>query len=286
MNQHLWILKQIARYKYLCVSQFYLLWYPCSDKTLYKHLNQLVEKGLIGKSTHKYHPKQWRVENIYILTEKWAEYLVKHNEDVVLDVNVTTRPKLLSHDYEHRKKTLTAQIIMDLSCDNLSINRFRYYHYFQKFRKPRWFPQTATKLQIDNEVIIPDSVAISLWASYEVGESSKKWTSQQLLFLIEIHNWHRVKKIVQQLKPYAMVIASWIAWSTFWLSVNPKILVLFEHESTLQSTLEIMSKDTYYTYLKDFYLFKTFEDFKTDANSQRVNLRKEKVTLLESSTEE
>jgi len=46
------------------------------------------------------------------------------------------------------------------------------------------------------------------------------------------------------------------------------------------STLEILSQDSYYTNLREHFLFKTLEEFQKDCLSQRRNLKKEKVYLF------
>jgi len=271
MNHHLRLLQQLARYKYLSVWQWYMLWYAYSTKTLYKKLKLLEEKNLIGKKCYKYHPQRGRSENIYHLTTQGAEYLIIHTKKPLQGMHITKHPKLLSNDYDHRKKTITAHILMDLACDNLSLSRYRYYHYFQKRKKQQGFPQTATKLKVWDDIIIPDSIALL---------SPTQAKKQKSLLIIEIHKGQRVKKILEQLKPYAKIIASGVAWTEFGVATNPYVLVLFEHESTLLSTLEIMSQDSYYTNLKDHFLFKTFESLQKDCLSHRLNLRKEKVHLL------
>jgi len=58
------------------------------------------------------------------------------------------------------------------------------------------------------------------------------------------------------------------------------VLVVFEKESTLKTTLERMSTDSFYTYLKKCYLFKTYEDFLKDPMNHWTNLEQQKIHLL------
>jgi len=93
------------------------------------------------------------------------------------------------------------------------------------------------------------------------------------LFCLEVHNGHRVARIEKQLKQYAQDLASGVAGIKYDVEVNPYILIVFEHQSTLTTTLERMSQDEYYTHLKAYYLMKTYDDFVKDPFDHWVNLK-------------
>lgn len=268
-NTRLRLLEQLARYKFLSVSQCIDLWYPRSKQTLYRNLRDLKELSYIGAMSYKYSPSKGKLEDMHYLQNRWKKYL---QDKLGIEESKLLIPK--SHkgfyeDYMHRKRTIQCQIIIDLKCDSLSFLRFDFYHYFESQKLPnKKYRQKATKLIMGDSYIIPDSILLhTAW-------------NKQLLFCLEVHNGHRVARIEKQLKQYAQVLASGAASIKYNVEVNPYILVVFEHQSTLQTTLERMNHDEYYTHLKTYYLMKTYDDFVKNPCDHWVNLNWEKVHLL------
>jgi len=267
----IWILNQLYRYKFLCVSQFEILWIKASKKTIYKTLQSLRERNLIGTTRYKYNPEKWKLEDVHFLKPKWKEFVKEQYWYTDDQIRIQKQHKGFYEDYAHRKQTISCMIAMDQHCDNLSLPRFTYYQYFETDkRQNRKYRQKATKIEVSNWHVIPDTVIVAMWPQY------------QLLFCLELHNGYRVKKIEQQLKRYAYILASGAAAETFKVTSNPYILVVFEKANTLRTTLERLKKDTFYTYLKQYYLFKTVDDFIKDPLNHWINLNEDIISLLNS----
>jgi len=269
MSLWIWILHQLYRYKFLCVSQMEILWIGVSKKTIYKSLWSLRERNLIWSTKYKYNPERWKLEDIHFLKPTWKDLVIRHfgySED---DIKIQQQHKWFYDDYAHRKQTIACMIALDQHCDNLSIERFSYYQYFETDKRPdKQYRQKATKIEVSDGHIIPDTVIVA------------KCQKVQLLLCLELHKGYRVKKIVQQLKRYAYVLASGAASEVFKVDSNPYILTVFEKESTMRTTLERMKKDTFYSYIKQYYLFKTYDDFVKDPLQHWINLKGDIVSLL------
>lgn len=269
------ILYQLASFTFLAHSQLLLCWRTKSKKSLYYSIKTLREKNFIGTMKYRFDPKAGRVEDIHYIKPKWLQYLHKHFWPQISQNKTPKQKPAFYNDYQHRKDVINIHIRLRHAMEDLNKQEntkksiVDFHSYFEKRKGPnKKRKETATKLHLSNGYIISDAIF------------SIQNEKQKLLFLLELHNWYRVKKITQQLRQYWDVLANGIASNKYWVQSNPYILVVFEKESTLRTTLERMQKDTFYTYLRKFYLFKTYDGFLTDPLQRWINLEGKIVSIL------
>jgi len=187
-----------------------------------------------------------------------------------IDIKLPKSNKGFFDDYVHRIMTINCQIVLCGSIECYSYSLQSYENYFERTKNENssyW--QTSTKLILKNWNVIPDSIFI-------LSNQSKK-----RIFCLELHRWHRVLKIEKQLKSYGYVLAWGIVSEKYWIQSDPYILIIFEKESCLETTLERVVANSFYTYLRKHILFKTYDEFFRDPLSSWINLDQEKIHLLE-----
>ena len=82
------------------------------------------------------------------------------------------------------------------------------------------------------------------------------------------------------MKPYAYALAEGSPSLKFGIEKSPRILIVFEKESTLLTSLELASKDTFYLYMRDYFLFKTYENLLVDPLHNWINLNKKTTSIF------
>jgi len=88
-------------------------------------------------------------------------------------------------------------------------------------------------------------------------------------------------RIEQKLEAYAYIIAKGVTAAKYNLKTNPYILNVFEKESTMTSVLERLSQNHFYLYLKEYYLFKTYEGLMINPFEDWINLKQKLISLLQ-----
>lgn len=268
MEKALRLIIHLTRYKFLANSQFKMLWRDQSDKSLYQNLKLLREKNFIGSNNYGYHPKFWRLENIHFLKPKAQKYLLRKYDLKEWDIKLPSNHKWFFDDYAHRKMTITCQIKLYTSLRHHKVIIPLFEHYFEKSKRPgKKYRERATKIHVWASFIIPDSIFIA----------SKN--SHSSLFCLELHKWYRVIKIEKQLKQYAYALASGSASIKYNTKKNAHILIVFEKKSTLDTTLERLSQDHFFSNLKPYFLFKCYDDLLVTPLDHRVNLDHKVVGL-------
>ena len=268
------ILHQLASFTFLAHSQLLLCWRTKSKKSLYYSIKTLREKNFIGTLKYRFDPKAGRVEDVHYIKPKGLKYLQKHFWQQISQNKIPKQKPAFYNDYQHRKDLISIHIRLRQeiwkSTDDENNSRVVDFHsYFEKRKRPNIKrKETATKLHLSNGYIIPD-------AAFTIENNELR-----TLFLLELHNWYRVKKITQQLRQYWEVIANWIASSKYWIKSNPHVLIIFDKESTLRTTLERMVNDSYYIYLRNFYHFICLETYLNNPLHEWINLNQERHSLL------
>jgi hypothetical protein len=267
-NLQLYILRQLATYKFLTLSQFRLCGLSVCSDTMYKHLSVLKEKWLSGKQSYAYAPKYGKVEDVHFLKPKWRDYLVKRSNLLKSEIKMPIGTVKRIVQYEHRKKTIDIHIQIKKSCHQHDINLDLYDSYFEGRSRPvKTWRESATKIRVWDSFIRPDSIFLI----------SDHWV--QNLFCLELHNGYRLKKIIEQLKPYAYALAQGTPSIKYNIHRSARVLVVFEKESTCKHAIEHLAQDSFYKYLKEYFLFITYDQLMVTPLSGRTTLNKKSVSL-------
>lgn len=263
------ILEQLATYRYLSPNQFILAWYTKSKKTLRDNLKSLQERKLCNKTAYTYSQLHGRKEDIWHLLPNGAEVLERLHGFTSEWIKVSKHKVKLVEDYIHRKMIISSHIVFRQALQKQGINLLLYDYDFEKKKKMNGKGiEGATKISTGSSFLKSDAIFMT-----QAGNEAS-------LFCVEIHNQHRVTKLTKQLRPYAYVLAQGTASQKYHLNKNPRILILFEKESTLRTSLELVANDSFYLYLREYFLFKTIDNFLICPLQNWINLNKESVHLL------
>ena len=262
------ILHSLAIYKYLCLSQFEMLNFNLSKKTLSNNLKSLNERGLCWKTTYRFSPKDWKKEDVWHLLPRWKELLLKFTSIHIEDVKIPKGRVGAIEEYDHRKMTISIHISMRTAIKRSwgALDFFLYDFEKSKTEESKRY-QCATKVKSSLGSLKSDAL-------FKVKNDQRAF-----LFCLEVHNQYRVWRLIRQTKPYAYSLAEWSRNTKYWFNQSPRVLVVYEMESTLYNALEVLSADTFYLYMRDYFLFKTYESTLNDPLNNRMNLRKEKVNI-------
>jgi len=156
---------------------------------------------------------------------------------------------------------------------NINEANFLFYHdYFtRKRKKTSRQRETATKIVLDNSYVIPDSI---FWIQ-------KPNSKEVKLFCFELHNGFRILRIENKMKQYAQLLTQWAASDKYDISSDAIVLHVFEKESAMIQAMERFKADTYFTYLKPYFLFKSYKDFCEQPFQNWIDLNNTKRHLLE-----
>ena len=267
------LLKQIALYKYLTLSQLQTLNPKWSKKTIGKHIRHLREISLIGTIKYGYHPQYWKLEDVHLLKNKWFIYLKDRHQFQIPDTKIKQSSKVIYQDLTHRTFTIDCQIALSIAFYNANTEIQLYENYFERIKRPdsnRYI--TSTKLELWNKYVIPDSIFVT------------KSDNSNSIFCLEMHNGYRVSRIEQKFRLYAKVLQEGIVSKKYTIWVNAYVLNVYQNQSTMNSCLERISKDSYFKYLKNYYLFKTHQNLLDNPIKDRKNTNQKKVSLINLST--
>lgn len=249
MDVALTILEHLATYSFLTKSQINYLWIVVCDKTYYQIMKRLREPSCRYVQTRKFppHPKYWALEDMHYLLPRWRKYLIHQQKRQPWNITMPFWASRFTTDYDHRKKTIRIHIVLKRAFDQSGYNIQHYAHYFKGAPIPQtWWRECSTKIAVHDGFLRADSI-------YLIKNDSK-----HRLFCVEMHNGYDVIRIIQQLKQYWKALSLGSPSKKYGLSISCVVLVVFEYESTMHTTIERMQQDVFFTHLKPYFLFKTF----------------------------
>lgn len=264
MLLQLWLLEQLAVFRFLCPSQFIMLEVGVCGKTLAKNLNALRERKMCDKTAYRFSQLYGRKEDVRHLLPKGRDYLIKFSDISMDQIKMPIGKVKQIEEYTHRKMTISAHITIKKALTKRWIGLQLFDYDFEKKKKTNWrWYEGATKITVWSSFLKSDAIFIA----------EQKWATK--LFCLEIHNQYRVGRIIKQMKPYAFALAEGSPSLKFGIDKSPRILIVFEEESTLLTSLELASNDTFYLYMRDYFLFKTYNDLLHNTLNNWINLKKE-----------
>lgn len=266
------ILELLGVYKFLTVSQMERLWIDVSKRTLYKVLRSIKEphRALIWSRTFRYNPKYWRVEDIHYLRPKWKNHLIKHHKWREEDINMPIWNTLFYNDYQHRKATIDIQIWIRMLALTQDCSIEFYHNYYEWKRNPLLNRKTtSTRIEIDTGFIRADSIF------------QLKWQETETIYCLELHNGYRVTKICEQALAYVEILASWSVDKVYKKGLPTKVLIVFEHFSTLKTTFERLRAIPKFDNMRKYFLLSTIESIAKSPESHWVSLEWTKEYLFE-----
>ena len=254
------ILRGLATYKFLTISQFKLLGIDRHDSNLRKALKPLLEskRKLIGRVKFSLFPrasdlmKKSKLEYVYYLRKNGKKVLVENQlmmpDKIRMPIGTGT---MAYRDYFHRKMTINCQIALNREVYRYSLKLLFFDTYFDKIGNNRIGKNLRAKTRIDlndQKYLIADAVFML---------NTKK---QKELYCLEVQNGKDTKLTVNKLKDqYIEAISLGSPSDKYKFERSNRVLIVFEHESTLVATLKRLSQDGTFAYMQRHFLFKTLD---------------------------
>lgn len=270
MDNHIKVLQDIGKYKFLTCSQLSRLNVDMKRKGLYKLLKELrePERNFIDRQTYRYNPKYWRVEDVHYLLPKGKEYLITHNKEQYEHIKSSKHKTLFYEDYHHRTSLVDLHISLYEMCQKNGLEIKWLESYFERgSTNSNNRRETATKLKLDKSFIISDSIFL-------IEDKGFK-----RLFCLELHNWQRAKKICDQMITYTDILSEGIVSKKYWEECPSIVLIVFEHLSTLKTCVERLRALSKFDRMRKYFLCNTIHNLKEKPDTFWVSLDGEKVFL-------
>ncbi len=240
------ILGGLRTYRYLTAKQMLRLGVTKNQSRLYTVLRGLTggKRPYVGIMKHGVLPGYGRLPHCHYLTRRGASLLA---DALQIDASEVPYPKsaapIRTHFF-HRLHCVDCEISVRLWCAEHGVNVDYYYSYFDvtganrsKTKAPR---RALTKIDLDNgNAIIPDAVFQLTWPTGEVR-----------LFILEMHNQNRTKRIHDKLAKYRFAIGEGAINRQFHYKHAPRILAVFENEKFLELARKRMAESGVFD--KDF----------------------------------
>jgi hypothetical protein len=266
------ILRELATYKYLTVSQLVKLKVGVKNR-IYENLTKLEDAGLVKYADYKAllrYGKQ--LERIHFLTPKGANLLVTNTPNSHLDhirypKSSTT---LFTHDYFHRVSSINTQISFYNWLCNHKMQLITYANYFDVVGSRKNHvtdPMHAvTRIEFGNgHFLDPDGIGI-----YENNEQTK-------VTLIETYNGKNTKRVIEQLRKHIYVIKHGLASIKYNLEAPTRVCCTFENENAIKAVLKRLQNDPYFQFnnIEYYFFFGVAEQVWEDFENSFVNLKGE-----------
>lgn len=227
-------------------------------------------------------PKVGKLENIHYLTKYGKQALINHlgllPSEIKIPIGTST---LFYQDYFHRKNTIDCEIAMNLRAESSNLEIPFCTRYFDTEGNNRHSKNLRSKnkftLKGKARFLVPDMV-------FQInGRENNIRSSQKNLFVLEMYNGHNTLRTTEQLKKHVEAIELGSISDAFGVNYSHQVLVICEHQALQEAVIGRIKEDTIFTNVKDYFLFKTFIEVKsqpTRFGENWFNLKGEKVSLF------
>lgn len=270
------ILIQLARYKFLTVSQLYRLGLSKDISWIRTQARELSQAGqpLIDRINFNITPHKGKVENIYFLTKKGKEALIEgmNKEEKSIKVPIGN-PTNIYKDYTHRKNTIDFQIEAYLWAETQE--RGTYIDFFDCYFDKIGNNRTAGNLQAKNKIalegddyIIPDAVFLL------------ETEHRPYLFLFEMYDGRDTKRVIDQVTKHVKAIELGTPSDKYNHPYAHRVILLFEFEEMKNAFLSRTHKDSYFDNVSVCFKCKSIEAMQKDFFGGWKNLKEEMTNFI------
>jgi len=275
------ILLALAKYKFLTASQMTALGIMSKTKNINEALRELrwKKQPLVAYQSFGTIPKVGKLENIHYLTRYGKQALMNHlgllPSEIKTPIGTST---LFYQDYFHRKNTIDCEIAMNLWAESRPYLEAPFCtRYFDTEGNNRRSKNLRSKnkfaLKGKARFLIPDMV-------FQIRDNRSK---QESLFVLEMYNGHNAMRTTEQLKKHVEAIELGSISDAFGVNYSHQVLVVCEHQVLQEAVIGRIKENSIFTNVKDYFLFKTFTEVKsqpTRFGENWLNLKGEMVSLF------
>jgi len=199
-------------------------------------------------------------------------YLGKKGKEALFDLTDLTENEIHcpsnkiqseSQDQKHRTGIIDLQISLDLYKESNNVELMFCDRYFDTVGNNRVEKnlKSKTAIQYENTSIKADMV-FKINTEY-----------QEELYIVELENGKDKKKSITKCKEHAMLLYSGNVHDRYEYKKGYRTLWIFEHASTMKSTLIALQEDSYFENASEYFLFNTIENAKTNFFTNWINLK-------------
>lgn len=253
------ILAALARYRFLTADQILSLAIIGNRAHLYRILADLCDApALVGKyATRPIHGKG-TFPSLHYLTDRGAEALAELTQDDIAAFKYPKGRVSFSSLLVHTTRCVWAEIAVRQWAEKSGHAVDFFYNDFDtqgdnrtgkngKLRK-------MTRIDLDNgEHLIPDAV-------FQLTDAE----GTPRLFVLEIHNEMRTKRIADKLSEYREAITQGAIRRQFKYDAAPRILAIFESQNHASHALAAMEKGGRFRQWERYFYLKSLDDMRID----------------------
>ncbi|NVJ92994.1 MAG: replication-relaxation family protein [Methylocystaceae bacterium] len=271
------ILQALRTYRYLTAAQLLRIGVSKNKSRLYTVLRSLTsgKRPFVAKMKHGVMPGRGRIPDSHYLTKRGAALLA---EALCIDSSEVAYPKstipIRTHFF-HRLHCIDCEITVRLWAEKNDISVDYYHSYFDVTGANRGGTtgkrRALTKIDLKNRPgLIPDASFQLTWPD-----------GTARLFLLEVHNQNRSKRITDKLAEYRFAIGDGAINKQFDYPHAPRILTIFENEKWMHLALQRMRESGLFdeTYAPFFFL-NTLEGIESNFKDGWFKIVKNKKTSL------
>ena len=263
------ILKALATYKYLTISQFLMLNIGIRNR-IYEAIKTLHGYGFIRYAEFvSYIRHNGKVQRVHYLTPRGAKFLIDNTPNLHYDdVRYPKSTILFTHDYYHRVSSINTQISAMKWIQQSNFSLVRYVNYFDvtgSRRKHHTNPSHAiTRIEFGNNLFL-DADAILIYENHE---------QKPKIILIETYNGDDTKRTVGQLRKHSYAVKHGLAAKKYNIHAPTRVCSTFETKEAMQAVIERLKDDEYFQFknIELYFYFAVADDVITDFDTAFVDL--------------
>ena len=249
------ILSELAKFKFLTTSQLHRLGVGKDIPYIRRLAGEMSEgdkTALLGKMVFGVHPKLGRIENVYYLTKRGAEFCT---DDLRLEPEAVKHPigksTLFEKDYFHRKSTIDFQIHLSKWTETKGFTVDFFDTYFDKIGSNRRDGTSESKTKValeEDKYLMTDGI-------FQVSTPSNKF-----LFLFELYNGRDTLRVLNQLKKHVKAIELGTPSQKYSFPKGHRVVAVFEFETAKKAVIDRVRQDDYFSNMAKRFLFKSAEE--------------------------
>lgn len=250
------ILKALARYKFLTYKQIIRLGIFNHKSNLSNAMIGLRDRrrpfartiphGVGSGDARHYLTKFGKKVLLQLYGEEYSESTIQFVDKVIYTD---------SQDQDHRTSIVRIQIELDFAC---------YENDLQLILCERYFDTVGNRRK-DNNLISKTAIEFEKGASINADLTFMIQTPfQRELYLLELENGNDVKKGLKKCIKHGKAILSGTANEKYNHPHGYRTLWVFKTKSTMHGTMKLIQSSPFFDNLREFYLFKSLEEIKSE----------------------
>lgn len=272
------ILIYLAKYKFLCSSQFTKLGVYKNKGDVTNLLKSMAEqkKPLIGVIKFPTDPTIGKLEYLYYLTKSGEKLLLEDLDYPQGKIKKVKSKPISTKDYFHRKSTINFHIALNhwLQSNNGEIRFLNYY--FDKLgairsKNYRSIIELNRFYLEDGKSFIPD-----ISTKFRVNNES-------YIFLFEQHNGKDTKRLVEQLNVHLLAISQDVVSKRFNFYKSNRVAVVCEEPSVKDAVIDILQKSDIFKNFYNHFIFKTSDELRQEFFNNWTLINREIVSFIQKS---